>query len=181
MSAGFGSSAKSRRLTRRTKKSRAQATLNIVSLMDIFTILVFFLLVNSAAVETLPNPKAMTLPESIAEERAEEVPVLMIARDRIVIQFGNNVRDVMSTEAATKATTSILAPLKSAIFEEIRLVPIEGDPQRRMTRGEINVMADKDAPYALLKKVMSTCTDAQFASISLAVIHRPSDKGKTAP
>ena len=40
--------------------------LNLVSLMDIFTILVFFLLVNSSDVETLPNAKDLQLPESIS-------------------------------------------------------------------------------------------------------------------
>lgn len=176
MSAAFGSSARTRRLARRAKKSRGNATLNVVSLMDIFTILVFFLLVNSAAVETLPNPKAMSLPESMAEERAEEIPVLMITREQLILQFGNRVRDVMPIGAARQAESNLLAPLKAALFEEVQLVPIEDDPQQRMTRGEINVMADKDTPYSLLKRVMSTCTDASFDRISLAVIHRPRDE-----
>lgn len=180
MSVAFGTSAKGRRLARRAKTARAQGTLNVVSLMDIFTILVFFLLVNSAAVETLPNPKALSLPESNAEERAEEIPVLMVTRERIALQFGNRVRDVMSIEDAESATAAVLSPLKAILTEEVALAPIEGDPQNRKSRGKINVMADKDAPYSLLKKVMSTCSDAQFASISLAVIHRPKDSPEEA-
>ncbi|MHA7835458.1 MAG: ExbD/TolR family protein, partial [Algiphilus sp.] len=63
--------------------------LNLVSLMDIFTILVFFLLVNSSAVEVLPAPRAMQLPESQTEERAREVPVIMITRERVLLQNGS--------------------------------------------------------------------------------------------
>ena len=56
-----------KRLERKASEQRRGGTLNLVSLMDIFTILVFFLLVNSAAVEVLPTPQAMTLPNSSAE------------------------------------------------------------------------------------------------------------------
>jgi biopolymer transport protein TolR len=165
-------SLRGRGLVRRSEKSRRGAQLNIVSLMDIFTILVFFLLVNSAAVEVLPNPRAMALPESIAEQRADEVPVLMITREEIVLQYGSKVRPVMALDAALASGSEILAPLKSTLFEEILLIPVQGDPRRRMTRGEVNIMADKDIPYALLKKVMATCTDARFARISLTVMQR---------
>ena len=55
--------------------------LNLVSLMDIFTILVFFLLVNSGQVETLPNAKDLQLPESVAEQKARE-NVVIIVTDR---------------------------------------------------------------------------------------------------
>ena len=41
-------------------------SINLVSMMDIFTILVFFLLVNSSDVEVLPNAKEIVLPTSTA-------------------------------------------------------------------------------------------------------------------
>lgn len=165
-------SVRGRGLARRAKQSKQSATLNLVSLMDIFTILLLFLLVNSAAVEVLPNPKSMTLPESISEDRAAEVPVLMVTREQIVLQYGSNVREVMPLETAQAVQTTTLAPLKSAILESILLSPAEGEGRQRMTRGQVNIMADKDTPYSLLKKVMATCTEARFARISLAVIQK---------
>ena len=60
------------RMERHHKRHQRNVTLNLVSLMDIFTILVFFLLVNSGDVQTLPNAKDMALPESVAEQRARE-------------------------------------------------------------------------------------------------------------
>ena len=68
------------------KRASATVTLNLVSLMDIFTILVFFLLVNSAQVEVLPNAKDLQLPESIAEQKARENVVIMVTADQILVQ-----------------------------------------------------------------------------------------------
>ena len=58
-------SQRAKRMERRNVRGKKSVTLNLVSLMDIFTILVFFLLVNSGQVETLPNARDITLPESI--------------------------------------------------------------------------------------------------------------------
>jgi biopolymer transport protein TolR len=173
----YGLSFRGKRLSRRADRQRQAGQLNIVSLMDIFTILVFFLLVNSAAVEVLPNPRAMTLPESISDIRAQEVPVLMVTREQIILQVGARVREVMTLEAAENAEGNLLPALRSALMEEIGLVAIENDPDQRMTRGEINIMADRDIPYATLKKVMATSTNANFARLSLAVIQRAPTAG----
>ena len=80
---------KSRKATRMEKKHdkhKAMGGLNLISLMDIFTILVFFLLVNSQDVETLPNAKDLQLPESYAEEKARENVVVMVTDDSILVQ-----------------------------------------------------------------------------------------------
>ena len=58
------------RMERHHKRHRSRGGLNLVSLMDIFTILVFFLLVNSSEVQTLPNAKDLELPESIADRKS---------------------------------------------------------------------------------------------------------------
>ncbi|HYQ72258.1 MAG TPA: biopolymer transporter ExbD, partial [Gammaproteobacteria bacterium] len=62
-------SRRAKRMARNHKRTARGAGINLVSLMDIFTILVFFLLVNSSDGEVLPTHKAVNLPESIAEEK----------------------------------------------------------------------------------------------------------------
>ena len=62
-------SQRAKRMERRNERGKKTVSLNLVSLMDIFTILVFFLLVNSAQVEVLPNARDLQLPESIAEQK----------------------------------------------------------------------------------------------------------------
>jgi len=81
-------SGRAKRMEKHHKRNKGAGALNLVSLMDIFTILVFFLLVNSSDVQTLPNAKELQLPESIAEEKAKETPelreALLSQNDRVL-------------------------------------------------------------------------------------------------
>ena len=44
--------------------------------------------------------------------------------------------------------------------------------ERDVAQREITIMADKSLPYEVLKRVMATCTDADYGRISLAVIQK---------
>ena len=79
-------SARAKRMEKHHKRNLGSGSLNLVSLMDIFTILVFFLLVNSSDVQTLPNAKDMKLPESIAEKKPEETVTILIGKTEILVQ-----------------------------------------------------------------------------------------------
>lgn len=158
-----------KRLERKASEHRRGGTLNLVSLMDIFTILVFFLLVNSAAVEVLPTPQAMTLPRSTAEERGREVPVVMVTREQVLLQHAGRTVSVARLEELADDERGALPALRAALRREVDLLPIEGEETRR-TRGELNIMADKATPFATLKRVMQTATAADFANISLTVL-----------
>lgn len=158
-----------KRLERKASEQRRGGTLNLVSLMDIFTILVFFLLVNSAAVEVLPTPQAMTLPNSSAEERGREVPVVMVTREQVLLQHAGRTLSVARLDELNEGDKGALPALRVALQREVELLPIENDTERR-TRGELNLMADKGTPFATLKRVMQTATEADFANISLTVL-----------
>lgn len=162
----LGMSRRATRLMRSKKRARRIPELNLVSLMDIFTILVFFLLVNSSNIEVLPNPDAMQLPESLAQQLPRETPVLMVT-ERELLVGGTR---VMALDAALRAPGPVLQDLK-ALLQQVPLRAVAGGGGGQ-TRGEINIMADRDIPYSLLKKVMVTCTDARFSKISLAVTQR---------
>ena len=77
-------SGRAARMKRHHKRHKRTTTLNLISLMDIFTILVFFLLVNSGDVQTLPNAKDLALPESVAEQRARETVVVMVTEENLL-------------------------------------------------------------------------------------------------
>jgi biopolymer transport protein ExbD len=160
----LGMSRRALRLARSKKRAKRIPELNLVSLMDIFTILVFFLLVNSSNIEVLPNPEAMQLPESLAQQPPHVTPVLMVT-ERDILVGGTR---VMALDAALRAPGPVLQELKNQL-QQLPLRAVTGGSQ---TRGEINIMADREIPYSLLKKVMVTCTDARFNKISLAVTQR---------
>lgn len=160
-----------KRLERRANEQRDGGKLNLVSLMDIFTILVFFLLVNSAAVEVLPSPQAMTLPESSADTRGREVPVVMVSREAVLLQHSGRTIPLVTLGDIDESAAGQLPELRAALRREVDLLPIEGEDGS--SRGELNVMADKATPFRTLKRVMLTATAADFANISLTVLQAP--------
>lgn len=156
-----------KRLERLARQSERNTEMNIVSLIDIFAILVLYLLVNALVVEILPNPKALKLPESIVQEEPRQNTLVQVTLDDILVDN----RRVMTTAQALATEGKVLAELKSELLTA-SLINAQGPEGPVITRGEVNIEADKAIPYQLLKKVMATCTEARFAKISLAVIEK---------
>ena len=164
-------SARAQRMERRHERGKKGGALNLVALMDIFTILVFFLLVNSSDVETLPNAKDIQLPQSIAEEKAKESVVILISEEDILVQGSPvaKVADVM------KLKGNDIPQLRQALMSQNDRV-LRRETQDDIADREVTIMGDKDIPYRLLKKVMATCTMADYGQISLAVLQKSSDQ-----
>lgn len=151
----------------RRQERREGVSLNLVSMIDVFTTLVFFLLITSTSVQTLRNPRALALPNSVAMETPRDAAVLMITPTEIQLQG----RPIMTVEEAERAPGTVLPQLRSELMLAA-LMPVQnGAAPGATTRGEINIMADRAVPYSLLKKVMATCGDMKFARISLSVNH----------
>ena len=164
-------SARAKRMEKHHKRNKGAGTLNLVSLMDIFTILVFFLLVNSSDVETLPNTKDIQLPESIAEDKAKESVVIIIGEEDILVQ-GEAVVKVANVMATTGNDIPALREALKSQNDRVLRRAAQDDIAGR----EVTIMGDKDIPYRLLKKVMATCTESDYGQISLAVLQKSSDK-----
>ncbi len=152
-----------RRLTRQKKGM----TLNIISLIDIFTVLVFFLLLNSTELELLPESKDVRLPESIAEARAVETIVVMVNRNDILVQGAvvAHVNDVLNSDERT------IPALKVALRQQIAPSPAPA-PNAAAEPRELTIMGDREIPYRLLKKVLATCTESDYGKLSLAVLQK---------
>jgi biopolymer transport protein TolR len=157
------------RMERHHKRHKGAGALNLVSLMDIFTILVFFLLVNSSEVEVLPNAKEVQLPESIAEERARETVVVLVTPESLLVQGRviASVAEVMSREAL------VIPELKAELVRQTER-GLRQDTREDVQSREVTIMGDRDIPYHL-KKVMATCTDADYGRLSLAVMQKTSE------
>ncbi len=155
------------RMERHHRRSRGKATLSLVSVMDIFTILVFFLLVSSAETEVLPSPKEIQLPESIAEERARESVVVMVTDDQILVQG----RPVATVTDAMAGKDLVIPELAAALRQQTDRVLIQ-QAKADIASREVTILGDRELPYHLLKRVMASCTSAEFGQISLAVVQR---------
>jgi biopolymer transport protein ExbD len=158
-------------MERRHERGKKLGTLNLVSLMDIFTILVFFLLVNSSDVQTLPNAKDIQLPQSIAEEKAKETVVILIGEEDILVQG----TPIAKVDDVMRRKGNDIPELRQALMAQSDRV-LRREAQDDIAGREVTIMGDKDIPYRLLKKVMATCTESDYGQISLAVLQKSSDQ-----
>lgn len=163
--------ARAMRLQRRAKRHRAQAALSLTSLMDIFTILVFFLLVNSDNPAKLPPVDAIQLPSSLAETTPKQNLVVMVTKSDVVVQDVKvaSVAEVMATEGAL--IPALAEELKYRSAKSAAPLNEQGIPER-----EVTILSDKDTSYKALRKVMATLSDNDYSKISFGVL-----KGGKAP
>ena len=147
----------------RRGRNQTMVDMNLVSLIDVFTILIFFLLSNSSGVETLPSPKAVKLPESFADKSPRDTLVVVVSGTEILVDGRKvaNVVDVMKSEA------DLIVPLKTELdFQAGRqIIRAENQAQSKA----LTIMGDKDIPYRLLKKIMVTAARANYSDMSFAV------------
>lgn len=157
----------SRRIKRMSRNRSAVTKMNLTSLMDVFTILVFFLLVNSGQSEVLETPKQVVLPESVVESKPRETVVIFVSPEDVVVQGEAVVRtaDILSMEGTSiEPITGRLLQIKESAIGPSTQVVAESQ--------EITILADKSIPFDVIRKVMSTCTGQGFTRISLAVIQK---------
>lgn len=165
----------SRRAKRMEKshKRNKTASLNMVSLMDIFTILVFFLLVNSSDVQLSPNDKVQ-LPESKANQVPEETLVVMVNDENILVQG----RLIATVDEVMKVKGNVIPALKEELqFQSDNSRIVMSEEELREVGRPITIMGHKEIPYQLLKKIMFTCSKSNYSNISLAVVKKAEEKG----
>ena len=146
----------------RQEKARRWPTLNLVALMDVFTILVFFFLVHSADGAPEDNNTLVRLPESVADQQPRDTPVVVITRDNILLQG----EPVAAVDAAMQTARGEIRALRTAL---------QAQSEQEVTTGaglEVTIMGDRSIPFTLLNRVMQTCTQAGYGNISLSVLQR---------
>ena len=162
---------KNTRRIKRMARNRPKITkMNLTSLMDVFTILVFFLLVNSATTEILESPKQIKLPDSVVEAKPRESVVIFVSPYEVLVQ-GEPValvEDILTMEGQQVAGIG-------ERLDEITQSIIGINTKVVAESQEVTILADKSVPFAVVKKVMSTCTSQGYTQISLAVMQKASD------
>lgn len=150
-------------LSRRARRiNRHQALrkvpgLNLVSLMDIFTILVFFLLVNTSSEQELPSSEALTLPTSVSQTPPEQTLKVVITQEEVLVQG----RRVMSVEELIRSGEDVAGPLKEELaYRQSLSVRSEDDT--------LTVIADKSVDYEVIRQVIQTGRELAFSRIAFA-------------
>lgn len=159
-------SSRARRMAVHHQRHRAGFELNLIPLIDILSVMVSFLLVYSTEVEVIQNSKGIEIPQSISQTAPDHSVVVMITRTDLFVQgeLIESVHDVQADPAATIARLGAALKRPLLVGKDVS--------EATLAAREITIMADKSLPYDVLKKVMATCTDADYGKISLAVLQK---------
>jgi biopolymer transport protein ExbD len=143
--------------------------MNLTSLMDVFTILVFFLVMNSGPAEVLDPSNDVVLPESVVETKPAETVVINVGKEQVLVQGQPVVRiaDIVAMGGGD------IEPIMARLAElQSRVIGVRTQAVAESTA--ITILADKSIPFSVVKQIMSTCTTQGFTRISLAVIQKES-------
>jgi len=156
------SSRRAQRRQRHYRRMHRAGGLNLVSLMDIFTILVFFLMVNSSDVKVMQSAGRVALPVSEVGNQAVDTLTIEVTEDSLVVQgrVVTGLTDISADDTVIKGLADELALRRERRGE----IPPKGL--------EVTILAGKETPYRLLRKIMQTCVDQQFRQVRLAVENR---------
>ena len=148
----------------RKNRNKTMVDMNLVSLIDVFTILIFFLLSSASGVELLASPKAVKLPVSTADKTPKETIVVVVSADDILVEG----RKVASVAEAMATEGDLIAPLKAELeLQASNRQAVRAENQAASKA--VTIMGDKDIPYRLLRKVMVTSARANYSDMAFAV------------
>ena len=148
----------------RRDKAKKVAGLNLVSLMDIFTILVFFLLMNSGDSQEIEKASFISLPDSQASSSFQNDLLIFVGENSISINDEEIVSLDLVKKVKGKTVDELAKVLKVYALEQGELTEFEKSNGRSVT-----IMGDQEVPYLILKSVMATCSQENFRDIALAV------------
>lgn len=137
--------------------------LNLTALIDVFTILIFFLLSSATEVETVPTDRAIKLPESVAETAPKPTVVVLVSDKEILVQG----KTVALVADALKLEGDTIEPLRAELAAQQGKKVVLAENQA--SSQAVTILADKDVPYKLLRKIMSTSAQANYTDVSFAV------------
>ena len=151
----------------RRQRNQSMVDLNLVSLIDVFTILIFFLLSSaSSEVEVLPSAQEVRLPESTADRSPRETVVVVVNGSDIVVDG----RKVAAVSQVLAMPGDVIEPLRSELQAQAQRRPAGGEnPDRKRA---LTIMGDKDIPYRLLRKIMVTGARADYGDVAFAVLRK---------
>jgi biopolymer transport protein TolR len=155
------------RIQRHRKRRHGASHFALVPFIDMMTILVVFLLAHTAEVDILPNTKNISIPQSLSDRKPDAAVVVMVTKDSVYVD--GNLVGSLADVAANQGP--VFTPLKNALMAQNDRI-LAGAQKTDASKREVTIMGDKTIPYSVLKKIMLTCSDAEYGKVSFAVVER---------
>ncbi len=146
-------------------KKNSVADLLLTPLIDMFVILVVFLIMNfSASGELVTISKDIDLPKAAVTAQLERSPIIQISANTVAVE-GVKVGD--SEELLKESDLRI--PSLTDKLQEMRKVDEMMHPGQKF-KGNIIINCDKGIDFKLVRKVMFAASDAGYVNINYAVL-----------
>jgi biopolymer transport protein ExbD len=152
-----------KRMERNNKSHRVN--LNLIPMLDILSVLVFFLLFHSFN-GTMPEQR-LVLPESVVETKPRGTVAISVTPETVVVQG----KPVIRTADLLDDRIGIVHEITDRL-EQIQPHKISNKADAETETREVTLLADKTIPFKVLKKIMTSCTASGYGKISLAVIQK---------
>ena len=142
-------------------KRNAVAVLQLTAMVDMFTVLVVFLLQNYASTnQILPISENIVLPKATSIEKLTPSFVVVLSKEKLSFN-GEDIADFQSVKSQEEW---VIEPLKivptAGSNADVMLLPFE----------KLTLQADENIDFLTIKKVMYTLTEAGIKEINFAVI-----------
>jgi len=149
------------------RKRTTHFTLKLTSMIDMFTILLVFLLKNfSAEGQIMSVAPDLRLPESTAQKAPERASIIAVTNDFVLLD-GERIAKINDVVASDKL---LIPELMSELQKKRQLSEKIGQIHSQMAfTGKISIQGDRELPYLVIKKIMFTCGQVGFNEMMLAV------------
>jgi biopolymer transport protein ExbD len=154
----------SRRQKRMSRNKGKPPSLSLTSLMDVFTILVLYLLVNQGSGADIDPPKTIKIPDSVVETAPRQTIVMTVSDEAVFLQG----EPVISIGEVLESKLDYIETVRQEMVR-LKELSVEQGGQVAANNTEVTILADRGVPFKILKKLMSTSSSAGYVKISLAV------------
>ena len=151
----------------RQRKHPGDSHMALVPFIDMMTILVVFLLIHTSDADLLPNTKNISIPQSVSQTKPHPSVVVMVTKNDVLVDG----RNVATLDEVRRTPGVVISSLRRALMSQADTVLARAAKDHIADR-EVTIMGDRDLPYDVLKKIMATCTQANYGKVSLAVLER---------
>lgn len=151
-------------------RPKPRAELTLTSLLDMFTILLVFLLKSfSADGQMVTDTKDLTLPESTSLKPPRSAPIIAVTKEWIMLDD----KPLVKVADLTADSELLIQPLQASLQQSRSFSEQLGQIDTRVGfNGTVDIMGDREASFAVIKRVMFTCGQVGFNNMMLAVYQK---------
>jgi len=154
----------------RHRQSPEPPKLNLTAMVDVFVVLLVFLLKSySAEGNIMTTDKGLELPISTSTLHPQMTLTVTVSQDALYVED----KKVAELEAVRASSDLFIPGLAEELRYQVKRARfISGVNPTVKFEGKVTILGDRGLPFLVLEKVMYTCSATDFNDIALAVFQK---------